>query len=93
MIVAYHGTSEEKVASIQREGFRVGTYFAYEIEEARFWGSCVLAAQFEESGFRGENDGWQFTCAILFRRRRFCGSVGNLHGAMLGWNPVHRGHE
>ena len=61
MIVAYHGTSEEKVASIQREGFRVGTYFAYDIEDALYFGgSCVFAAQFDESGFRGISDGWQF---------------------------------
>ena len=66
MITAYHGTSEENAASIQKEGFRVGTYFAYDIEDALFFGgSCVLAAEFEESGFRGdrdrgESDGWQF---------------------------------
>lgn len=59
-LIAYHGTSPENVTSIQKEGFRVGTYFAYRIEEARFWGSRVFTVQFEESGFRGRSDGWQF---------------------------------
>ncbi len=61
LIVAYHGTSRENVDSILKEGFRVGTYFAYAIEDARYFGGeCVFAAQFNEDGFRGDNDGWQF---------------------------------
>ncbi len=60
-MIAYHGTSEENAASIQKEGFRVGTYFAFDIEDARhFGGPCVFAVKFHDSGFRGFSDGWQF---------------------------------
>ena len=60
MIIAFHGTSEENVESILGEGFRVGTYFAHHIGEARHYGSCIFAVEFREDGFEGDDDGWQF---------------------------------
>ena len=61
MVIAYHGTRPENVDSILREGFPVGTYFAYNLEDAReFGGPCVFVAKFNEEGFQGIEDGWQF---------------------------------
>ncbi len=62
VITAYHGTSEENAASIRKEGFRAGTWFAYKIRDAHFFGGpWVFAVRFDDDGFRGSfNDEWQF---------------------------------
>lgn len=60
--VYFHGTQKEHVASIQREGFKEGTYFARHMEDAaNFGGPCVffVKVHFE----RPSLDGWQVVCA------------------------------
>ncbi len=60
MITAYHGTSAENAASIRKEGFRVGTWFAYRIRDAQFFGGpWVFAARFDDEGFSNDVE-WQF---------------------------------
>jgi len=60
-IIAYHGTTRTNAESIAEKGFRVGTYFAYDIDDALYFGGpFVFAAKFQASGFRGLSDGWQF---------------------------------
>ena len=60
-VIAYHGTSLENVESILKEGFRVKTYFAWSFQDAlAFGGPCVFSARFNEAGFQGNDDGWQF---------------------------------
>ena len=63
MILAYHGTVEENVTSIQRYGFRGGTYFAFQVEDAlAFGGPCVFTVGFSDDPLKwhGVPDGWQF---------------------------------
>lgn len=61
MIVAYHGTNRVNAELIIQAGFRVGSYFAYAIGDARYFGGpFVFAAGFDAAGFLGIEDGWQF---------------------------------
>ncbi len=63
MIVAYHGTVEENVTSIQHYGFRKGTYFAFQVEDAlEFGGPYVFTVGFSSDPLKwhGVSDGWQF---------------------------------
>ena len=66
-MIAYHGTSKENAASINHEGFRYGTYFAYQVEVAlRFGGKYIFVVEFSDdpSMWHGEAnipaDRWQF---------------------------------
>ena len=63
MILAYHGTVEKNVTSIQHYGFRKGTYFAFQVEDAlAFGGPCVFTVGFSDDPLKwhGIPDGWQF---------------------------------
>ena len=63
MILAYHGTVEANVAPIQRSGFRKGTYFAFQVEDAlAFGGPYVFTVRFSSNPLKwhGIPDGWQF---------------------------------
>ncbi len=61
-MIAYHGTTRKNAVSIVKEGFRSGTYFAYNVRDAQFFGGpWIFAARFDDDGFRGSyNDKWQF---------------------------------
>jgi hypothetical protein len=59
-IRAYHGTTPENAKKIEQEGFNPGTYFAYQKDDAKRFGPCVLAADFDIERFQGIPDGWQF---------------------------------
>lgn len=65
-VIAFHGTSEENAASIKREGFKYGSYFAFRIEDAlAFGGNHVFAVEFSDNpskwhGALDGPDGWQF---------------------------------
>ncbi len=58
---AFHGTdSAEKRDSIMREGFREGTWFAFDVHDAlRFGGAYLFEAEFDPALFSGDVD-WQF---------------------------------
>lgn len=59
---AYHGTSLGNVVSIEKEGFRVGTYFAFKKEDAvAFGGPYVFVVEIPNDWKpMGVSDGWQF---------------------------------
>lgn len=63
-MIAYHGTPTKKNAeSIKQRGFKIGSYFAYRIEDAlAFGGRHLFKVLFSDdpSNWRGEPDGWQF---------------------------------
>ena len=61
MMSAFHGTSSKAAFdSILREGFREGTYFAFDINDAlKFGGSYLFEAVFDPALFSAEVD-WQF---------------------------------
>ena len=56
MILAYHGTTPENAASIRKEGFRKGTYFAYKRDDAAQFGEVILKVQLDPNGFEGPPD-------------------------------------
>jgi hypothetical protein len=61
-MIAYHGTCAENVQSILDKGFRPGTYFAYQKENALcFGGLCLFTVEFDNAPelWHGEVD-WQF---------------------------------
>lgn len=63
MILAYHGTVENNVIPIQHSGFRMGTYFAFKVEDAlEFGGPYVFTVGFSSDPlmWHGVPDGWQF---------------------------------
>lgn len=43
----YHGTSRMAAKSIQREGFRIGTWFAFNPKAARRYGPVVMEAEID----------------------------------------------
>lgn len=57
--IAYHGTNDENARSIQRTGFRPGTYFARHLEDALGYGGEYVF----EVAFKGSvgTEAWQFT--------------------------------
>ena len=60
MRICFHGTNKKAADKIVAEGFNVGTYFAFHLEDAlAFGGDHVFFVRFEEGGFKGE-DSWQF---------------------------------
>ena len=49
--ICYHGTNQEAGEAIQKEGFRVGTYFAAHLEDAlTFGGPYVFEVLFLDPG-------------------------------------------
>ena len=62
MTEAFHATTIEGAGQILASGvFKRGSYFAFKIEDAlRFAGPVVFRGEFQEDGFKGESDGWQF---------------------------------
>lgn len=60
-VTAFHGTSRKAAYdSILREGFRKGTYFAFDINDARkFGGSYLFEAAFDPTLLSDDVD-WQF---------------------------------
>ena len=59
--VAFHGTSAANAESIHQEGFRAGTYFAFDVKDAiAFGGRHVFKVNFSGGHFEGIPDGWQF---------------------------------
>ena len=57
--ICYHGTNQEAGEAIQKEGFRVGTYFAAHLEDAlTFGGPYVFEVLFPDPG---DPPPWQFT--------------------------------
>ena len=63
IVIAFHGTSKQNVASIKRNGFRKKTYFAYHMEDAlEFGGNHIFGVEFsnDRSKWKGAPDGWQF---------------------------------
>ena len=62
MITAYHATTIAGAKAILESGeFAKGTYFAYDPDVALSFASPILfVGQFEESGFSGEEDKYQF---------------------------------
>ena len=83
-MIAYHGTDEACAASIRKNGFIYGTYFAYKVEDAFvFGGRNIFVVRFSDdpAKWRGEADGWQFwvrehipPTAIINEVKRGCGS-------------------
>ena len=69
-VIAYHGTdTTDKVISILKNGFNIGTWFAFKVEDAlRYGGEHVLAVSFNYSKFRNmnknKNDSWQFFTTV-----------------------------
>lgn len=62
-IVCYHGTSQENVESILREGFREGSYFAYRVADSLAYGGPYLFAvafSVDPAMWHGEENGFQF---------------------------------
>ena len=59
-MIAYHGTSSVNASSIQREGFRPGTWFAFAKENAS--GPVIFGVEFSDDVcyWHGVSDGWQF---------------------------------
>ncbi len=66
-MICFHGTNAEAAKSIERTGFRKGTYFAFDKGAAiKFGGSYIFSVEFSEDPkhWRGspieEGEKWQF---------------------------------
>ncbi len=64
MIICYHGTIEENVESIQKNGFNELTYFSFNLADAiAFGGLYVFSVRFYRDSFKSDlnnRDWWQF---------------------------------
>ena len=60
-VIVYHGTSKENAESIQRLGFKEGTWFALHLENALgFGGPYVFEVVMENKQLPSHAGGWQF---------------------------------
>lgn len=64
LTTAYHGTTKENYDIIQQDGFKVGSYFAWNLADSlEFGGPWVFQVAFEEERFNNMDDpnsNWQF---------------------------------
>ena len=64
MIICYHGTKEENAKSIQLIGFKVLSYFSFNLADAiAFGGPYIFSVRFHRSFFNSDlnnRDWWQF---------------------------------
>lgn len=58
--IAYHGTNAANARSIQRSGFRPGTYFAHHLEDALGYGGKYVFEVAFRGVIRTTSDNWQF---------------------------------
>ena len=84
--ICYHGTLEVNAVSILETGFRIGTYFAYHLEDAIGYGNgkagYVLEVVFPDDQMvlaaprtrRQGDDAWQFQNAELVPPERIVAS-------------------
>ena len=63
-MIAFHGTNKKSaIRNILKKGFKRGTYFAYEIENAvEFGGDYIFIVRFSDDStkWHGAPDRWQF---------------------------------
>jgi hypothetical protein len=63
-MICFHGTNRKNAESILQEGFRVGTWFAIEKENAiKFGGPYVFAVKLDRN-LLGPGVSWQFHTLI-----------------------------
>lgn len=64
--LCYHGTDRKGLDGIMDTGFKKGSYFAYNLEDAiGYGGQYVLSVWFDLEGFNGgdpDSEIWQFRC-------------------------------
>ena len=73
-MIAYHGTNQVAARSIEKTGFRIGSWFALDKRDAiAFGGDIVFVVKFSDDPkhWRGESDGWQF----YLRKRLSSGAI------------------
>jgi hypothetical protein len=66
-LVCFHGTNKKAAELILEEGFNIGTYFAFHLEDAiEYGGNYIFEVLFEI-----EKQGWQFS----INRRKFMNDI------------------